>query len=165
MNITIRPATPTDTLTIQTLMFNGIDEWGKGIETNLKPWLEVIGDPQHIENNILNPRRKIFMAEHEGVSVGTISIHFEKENVSHMSGLYCDLKGAGLGTRLLHYIMDVSRQEGYDIMECEIYDGNIPSIRLMEKYGAYQRGLHIVEDVIYLEYEFSLDSNPVQLQA
>lgn len=156
MKINIRPAVTSDAPAVQTLIINGISFWGEGVETNLKPWTDVVTTLDHIEKNINNPQYSVFMAEVDGNVVGTISINFIQEHISHMGGLYCNIKGLGLGTQLLHYIMQVSLDRGYNKMECEIYDKNFPSLNLMRKYGAYERGLHIVENLTYLEYEFDL---------
>lgn len=156
MNITIRPATLEDASVIQTLMLDGIGIWGAGLETNLKPWLDVVADLEFIKKNIENPQYLLFMAEHENTIVGTINLSLEDAERAHMGGLYCDVKGLGLGTLLLHYTLEKSREHGYNKMECEIFDGNIPSIRLMEKYGAYITRVYDVENVTYIKYEFGL---------
>lgn len=156
MNIIIRPATLNDAETLQSLILNGISTWGKGIEENLKPWVDVVGSTEYIENNIKNPDYLIFMAEHEGKVVGTIALNLDYGDIPHMCGLYCDTKGKGIGTKLLKYSMELSRELGYKQMKCEIYDGNLPSITLMKKYGGYHAGTHTVENIDYYEYTFDL---------
>lgn len=156
MNITIRPAQKSDSPIIRSLILDGISIWGKGLEPNLKPWVDVITTLDYIEKNIDSPHYRIFMAEYDGVPVGTVSVNFENTEISHMGGLYCDIKGHGLGTQLLHHTMNISSQHGYGKMECEIYEGNTPSISLMKKYGAYRTESSSVAEVTYLKYEFDL---------
>ncbi|MBC9706664.1 MAG: GNAT family N-acetyltransferase [Enterococcus sp.] len=156
MNITIRPAEKSDVPIIRKLILEGIAIWGEGLETNLKPWVDVITTIDYIEKNIVSSQYEIFVAEHEETIVGTISLDYNNPSISHMGGLYCDVKGQGLGTLLLQYAMKSSRDKEYRKMECEIYEGNYPSISLMEKYGAYHADSNTIAEVTYRRYEFNL---------
>lgn len=155
MTIDIRPAALFDAPALKKLITSGISIWGEGIETNLKPWVEVISTIDYIENNIKNPEYLIFMAEVNDAIVGTISLDLS-HGTPHMCGLYCDTRGKGIGTALLKYSMDLTVSLGHPAMKCEIYEHNVPSITLMKKYGARHTKTNRVADIDYHEYTFDL---------
>lgn len=154
LNFLIRPALTSDVTTILDLTIDGIGVWGSHINSNLKPWLDEISCPEYVESRINHPNHHIFMAELNGNVVGTVYLNTENEKVAHMGGLYCSLKKSGLGTTLLHYVIDKASEYGYKYMDCAIYENNIASISLMEKYGAIHTDTEVYGDVNYRTYQF-----------
>lgn len=157
MNFLIRKATVSDAQCILELTIDGINTWGSEILPNLKPWLDMVSSINDMRTRLSNPENNFYVAEHEGSIVGTIYLTTDASETAHMGGLYCSLKKCGLGTTLLRHAMDEAISLGCSLMKCEIYEGNVPSISLMKKYGATYSLDEYWAGVRYLTYQFELE--------
>jgi ribosomal protein S18 acetylase RimI-like enzyme len=161
LNFTIRPALTSDIDDILSLTSEGIDIWGNHIKPNLKPWLDEISCPSYVQDKLADPHHHIFMAELENQVVGTVYLNTSDGNIAHMGGLYCSLRKSGLGTILLNHVIQESIIRGYTAMDCDIYENNVASISLMEKYGAKHYATAQYGGVNYLNYVFDFANFPV----
>lgn len=150
-NYRIKPATDKHLADIHRLTLEGIDIWGSDIAENLKPWVDTITEESVLEK-ILSADYEFFVAEDEtGRVIGTINMNTATR---HMSGLYCDVRGCGLGTALLSRTFEVASDYGFEDFECEIREENVASISLMKKFGAERIGINPVAGVNYGIYQF-----------
>lgn len=150
-NYCIKPATAAHVSDIHRLTLEGIQIWGSDIVENIKPWVDTITEASFLEK-IQSKDYEFFIAEDEaGRVIGTINMNTVTR---HMSGLYCDVRGLGLGTALLHRTFEVADDYGFEDFECEIREENLASISLMKKYGAEFTGTNPIAGVNYAIYTF-----------
>lgn len=157
MNFSIRPAVPNDIPDILKLTYSGIHIWGEDIVDKLKTYhLDVTCSYADMTARFNDRNNLFFVAELDGKTVGTVYVNIENGETAHMGGLYCSIRGGGLGTTLLRHAMDQASNAGSHQMECTIYENNIPSISLMKKYGANYCAEEVWDDVRYVSYRFDL---------
>ena len=150
-NYCIKPATAEHVSDIHRLTLEGILIWGSDITENIKPWVDTLTEASFLEK-IQSDDYEFFVAEDDaGKVIGTINMNTATR---HMSGLYCDVRGMGLGTALLNRTFEVASDYGFEDFECEIREENIPSISLMTKYGAEKTGANPIAGVNYVIYTF-----------
>lgn len=152
----IREATSTDATAIHALTIDGISHWASDIYESLKPWVEATCSPEALAKKISSPDYTYFVSSDEnGTIVGTAYLNTTDK---YMGGLYCGIKGKGIGTSLMNQVFAKAAAHELDYVACEIYENNIPSISLMTKLGAVKYKSNPFDGVVYDEYHFSADA-------
>lgn len=156
MNYELRFATIADLASIQKLTVDGIQIWGWDIYDSLKPWAEICCSLAELEKKILSPENKCWVAvDNAGIVIGCVFLNVVER---HMSGLYCSVRGQGIGSALLVKTLEFSSDAGFDHMSCEIYENNVASISLMKKYGAEKVSEDNFEGTVYERYNFPIEA-------
>lgn len=152
----IREATCDDAQAIHTLTIDGINHWATDIYDSLKPWVEATCSAPALAKKIASPDYVYYVSvDNNGVINGTSYVNI-KDN--YFGGLYCGVKGKGMGTALLNKVFETASENSLPYLACEIYEHNIPSISLMTKLGAVWHQSNPFENVVYDEYRFSRET-------
>lgn len=152
----IREATSDDAFAIHGLTIDGINHWAAEIYESLKPWVEATCSPEALAQKISSPDYTYFVSSDENGKI--VATAYLNTTDKYMGGLYCDIKGQGIGTALMNRVFETASAHELDHVACEIYENNIPSISLMTKLGAVKYQSNPFEGVVYDEYRFSADS-------
>lgn len=159
----IREAVAADAPAIHELTIDGINSWAPDIYESLKPWVEATCSTEALAKKIAGNDYTYFVCvDGDEKVIGTAYLNV---GACHMGGLYCGIKGRGMGTALMHKVFEVASFYGLDHVACEIYEHNVPSISLMTKLGAVKYKSNPFDDVVYDEYHFSADVYNAYLQA
>lgn len=157
----IREATSEDAIAIHGLTIDGIGHWAADIYESLKPWVEATCSPEALAKKISSKDYTYFVSsDANGNIVGTAYLNTTDK---YMGGLYCDIKGQGIGTALMNRVFETASAHELDHVACEIYENNIPSISLMTKLGAVKHKSNPFDGVVYDEYRFSAETYTLRL--
>lgn len=149
----IRHAVPEDIPAIHRMTVEGIHIWGADILENLKPWMDRECTQEFILGKVLSPDYEFFVAvSDDGTVVGTVNINTV---TNHLYGMYCEVRGEGVGNALAGQVMEVVEAYGMEDIRTEVIYGNVPASGLAEKYGAVLIGNKLDAGVNYAVYSLS----------
>ena len=159
MQYTIREASQSDSPEILALTIDGIREWAAPVMSRVQLWMDEVCTMEYVKKRSLNHEYHVFVAESAGEIIGTIYLNTTNKNNPYFGGLYCKYKKQGIGTALMNHMFSYARSMECENVECEVYADNPPSMLLMEKLGAKHTSSLNYDDVPYLVYTFTLNSN------
>ena len=92
----------------------------------------------------LIPRTEVYVYERDGNVVGFIGI-----DEGYVNGLFVEdtYRGCGMGTKLLHYVMDL-----YEVIELDVFEDNFGAVCFYEKRNFKKLREEINEDLGEVEY-------------
>ena len=90
-------------------------------------------------DRLTRPDRATFVATLNGTDVGLVVGEPHYEDVAD-AGLYSmwvapEVRGQGVGERLIHAVIGWARSEGYRCLRLEVADANPPAVALYERMG------------------------------
>lgn len=92
----------------------------------------------------LLPRTEVYVYEIDGIVVGFIGV-----DEGYIQGLFVDkeYRGMGVGTKLLHYVMDL-----YDFIELDVFENNYGAVCFYEGRNFHKLEEQVNEDLGEVEY-------------
>lgn len=90
------------------------------------------------------PKTEVYVYEIDGKVVGFIGVE-----EGFISGLFVDrqYRGCGIGTKLLHYVMDL-----YDFIELDVFENNFGAVCFYEKRNFHKLEETVNEDLGEVQY-------------
>lgn len=153
---TIRPACEEDSEAILALTINGIREWADPVLEKVSLWMEEVCHLDYVQKRNEDNDYHVFIAEQHNAVVGTIYLNTANLEHAYFGGWYCSVKSQGIGSGLLSHLLAYAKSQGCKFIDCDVYEGNEASVKLMEKHGARKTGSLLYDEVNYLIYTFAL---------
>ena len=127
LDFSLRYALPTDS----NILFEWRNDWvtrRMSRNSNKIDWAE---HKQWLKSSLDNPYRQLFIAEENGISVGTIRTDFFDNSYRLSWTVSPEFRDRGVGTRMVMLLMNRIKEP----LEAEIKLENFASIRIAEKCG------------------------------
>lgn len=133
MNFVLRQATSQDQEAIQTLIFGVLSEYGLNPDPDgTDADLQNIGDDSSFKRG-----RFDVLVDASGRIVGTVALAQITSTTCELRKMYLarDVRGNGLGRRLLDHALDIARRMGFQRVELETASVLRRAVALYERYG------------------------------
>ena len=135
--LSIRPATPSDTDTILRFI--------RELAIYEKAEHEVLATPAHIERTLFAPQPSVFglICELDGAPIGFAVYFFNYSTWQGQHGLYLEdlyitpeQRGVGAGKAMLRHLAQIAVEKDCGRFEWSVLDWNTPSIEFYDSLGA-----------------------------
>lgn len=137
MSFQIKEAGPEDKETVLALRVNGVqDSFAnyQGDRAIIEDLISELASETRVEEDISNPDKHLLLALKDDEVVGTAVLDI-KDNQGELRSCFCQLKGQGVGSALLHARVDIAREKGLDKVWIETDTINPGGIAHAERHG------------------------------
>lgn len=133
-DFSFRKATNTDCKAVQSIVFDALIEYG------------LVPEPDAADNDLYDIEANYTggffgIIEHHGQIVTTFALSELSDSEAEIRKMYTvkDARGKGLGKWMVNYLIQIARDNNYQIVELETASSLVEAIGLYEKFGFVEK--------------------------